>query len=128
MLCAQFRIHSSMKYIGTSLNTYGCGSEQWVAIRCSGANIRNMTLRVIKYTFTGITKLSKALKPMALTSTALYKKKEYLVLSTSNWVTAKPTFKKTKAVTCFQYTHTYLTQAKRHTYIATIHSYMLLAT
>ena len=86
-----------MKYIGTSLNMYGRGSEQWVAIRCSGANIRNMALRVIKYTFTGITKLSKALKPMALTNTVLNKTKEYLALFTSKWVTAKPRFEKSSS-------------------------------
>ena len=73
---------------------YGGGSEQWVAIRCSGANIRSIALKVIKYTFTGITKVNKALKPMALTNTALHKTKEYLVLSTSKWVTAKPKFEK----------------------------------
>ena len=95
-MCAEFRIHSSMKYIGTSLNTYGRGSEQWIAIRCSGANIRNMTLRIIKYTFTGITKLNKALMPMVLTNTALYKKKEYLAWSASYCVTAKPKFEKQK--------------------------------
>lgn len=85
-----YKIHSSIKYIGISLNMYGRGSEQQVTTKCRGANTKNMPQRIIRYTFTGVTKLSKALKPITIRNTILYSINAYLVLCSSKWVTAKP--------------------------------------
>ena len=76
------------------MNVYGRGSEQQVTNRCSGANIKNMAQRMIRFIFTGSAKLNKVLAPIPKRYTTLYTTNECVVFSSLHQVTAKPTLEK----------------------------------